>query len=207
MAVHILGNGPSLSEVFHRDDWPETDVFIGCNFSNESLRPNYTVFIDVRPLRLFGEKGYRLRIPTIISDKANDYIVNELRHRFRSDYINIREVIPLIHWKEISHKTAMNSGHHAVMYAIDNEPKNNDTIHIWGVDSFWQDDLVSLTDVYTRPTIESRIEAERASVWRSYWVEIFVRYQNHHFVIHSPSGVRIDSNVFELKNVTIKSAD
>lgn len=206
MAVHILGNGPSLTKLFRREDWPESDVFIGCNFSDESLRPDYTMFIDIRPLRLFGEKGYRLHIPTIISDKANDYIVNELKHRFRSDYINIREVYPLIHWTGISKKTAMNSGHHAVMYAIQREQCKNSVIHIWGTDSLWQDDLVSLTDAYTRPTVESRVEGERALVWRSYWLEIFKRHPDHEFVIHHPVGSNVDPSITELSNTSVKSS-
>jgi hypothetical protein len=203
MAVHVLGNGPSLSNLFHRNDWPDSDIFIGCNFSDESLRPNYTVFIDVKPIRLFGEKGYRLRIPTILSDKAHDYIVNELKHRYHESYINIREIFPLIHWTDLSKSTAMNSGHHAVMYAIQNE--SDTVIHIWGIDSFWQNDLASLTDSYTNNK-SSRIDIERANVWRLYWLEIFKRYSNHTFIIHTPKDTELLIDLKCLPNTAVDRA-
>lgn len=205
MAVHVLGNGPSLTHTFNRQSWPNTDVFIGCNFSDETLRPDYTMFIDVRPLRLFAENGYRLHIPTILSDKAYEYITNELSHRFSWDYINLREVFPLIHWTDVSKSIAMNSGHHAAMYAILNEPDHS-TIHIWGMDSLWTDDLASLTDVYTRPTVESRTEGQRAMVWRQYWSEIFLRNCDHQFIIHHPQGHSILLDLSKLKNALTQQA-
>jgi len=202
MAAHVLGNGPSLTQTFKRNDWPETDTFIGCNFSDEALRPNYTIMIDVRPMRLFGEKGYRIRIPTYISDKAQEYITNDLgQGGFRDEWINKAGVIPLIHWTEISKKTAMNSGHHAAMHAISNGHK---TIHIWGIDSLWQDDLISLTDVYTRPTsTAARIEVERATIWRTYWLEIFRRHPDCQFIIHQPPEATTHLDLRGLENTAI----
>jgi len=203
MAAHVLGNGPSITRLFKRDDWPETDLFIGCNFSDEALRPNFTVMVDVRPLRLFAEKGYRIRIPTYLSDKGKEYIVHELKHRFSTDYINEIGVIPLIHWTDISQSIAMNSGHHAAMLAIESGHRE---IHLWGIDSFWQDDLVSLTDAYTRPTSEARIEVKRATVWRTYWLEIFRRHSDHRFVIHQPPEPTVCLNLSGLQNTTIDRA-
>ena len=206
MAIHILGNGPSI-RLFDRDAWPETDVFVGCNFSDESLRPDYTVIIDVRAMKQFrsGDKNTRRRlsIPAVISDRANKYIEVDTGgwHKIPEGYIDVVEVIPLIRDKSIAKRLAMNSGQHAVIHAVRNNPQESE-VHIWGTDSLWSQDIGSTTDTIVRPKHKGpRIKPHITDVWSRYWLQIFSDYLSHRFIIHSPDNTDLVNSISAAPNV------
>jgi len=210
MAIHILGNGPSI-RLFDRDAWPETDVFAGCNFSDTSLRPNYTVIVDVQAMKKFRggtKKGYRLEIPAVVTQRAYDYIDKDTGgwETMAPDLIRIIDVIPLERDRKISRKLAMNSGQHATVYSIRTYNDHASSVHIWGTDSFWSDDLESTTDAIVRPEQQGRrIKPQVTLQWNGYWQKIFRDHPNTEFIIHAPSNVtRIVDGVEDYTNVRIE---
>jgi len=205
MAIHILGNGPSL-KFFDRNVWPESDLFVGCNFSDEALRPHYTVIVDMRAMKQFRSaksKGQTLNIPAVISDRANKYIAEETGgwDKVPEGRINVIEVIPLERDTKVSRKLAMNSGQHAVVHAIRKYPDIKD-IHIWGTDSLWCDDLMSATDKIVRPHHKGqRLRPAVTSKWNKYWEKILVDHSNHTFVIHCPKGSKMSNRLASQNNI------
>ena len=198
MAIHILGNGPSIS-AFDRGDWPSSDIRVGCNFSNESFDPNYTVIVDVRAMKQFrggAEAAYHLGIPAVLSDRAYNYIADTRGgwNRIPDSVINVIDVIPLHRDKKISNRLAGNSGHHGTMYSIESHPDQSDEVHIWGCDSFWGPDIRSHTDSivnHTRDAGGARVRAGVVAPWRKYWTQIFEWYRATQFFIHTSRGVSV----------------
>jgi len=208
MAIHILGNGPSL-RLFDRNEWPYSDIFVGCNFSNVDLRPDYTVIIDAGAMKMFrgGDKGYKLEIPAVVTQRAYDYIDKDSGgwQTMQPGLINIVDVIPLERDKKIARKLAMNSGQHATLYAIKNHP-DHDIIHVWGTDSFWSDDLESATDAIVRKNQRGRrVKPSVTKQWNDYWKKIFKDHSDHTFVIHRPSDATLMSSVLSQSNVRLET--
>jgi len=208
MAIHILGNGPSL-RLFARNEWPDSDVFVGCNFSNIDLRPDYTVIIDAGAMKMFrgGDKGYKLKIPAVVTQRAYDYIDKDSGgwQTMQPGLINIVDVIPLERDKKIARRLAMNSGQHATLYAIKNHP-DHDFIHVWGTDSFWSDDLESATDAIVRKNQRGRrVKPSVTKQWNDYWKKIFRDHSDHTFVIHRPFNVTLMSSVLSQSNVRVEN--
>lgn len=208
MAIHILGNGPSI-RLFDRNTWPETDVFVGCNFSDEALRPHYTVISDVRPMKHFrGNPNSRrvLNIPAVITTRANRYIQKDTGgwDKVQEGYINVVDVMPLIRDRNIARRFAMNSGQHAVAYAIKHSDGNHDSVHLWGIDSFWTTDIQSSTDKIVRPSHKgSREKPHVTEQWMKYWLKIFDDHRSYKFMIHHPSGVKVRNDIATKKNVRL----
>jgi len=206
MAIHILGNGPSL-RLFERDAWPETDVFVGCNFSDTDLFPNYTVIIDAGAMKMFrgGDRGYKLEIPAVVTQRAYDYIDKDSGgwQTMQPGLIDIIDVVPLERDRRIARRLAMNSGQHGALYAIRTH-KEHDTLHIWGTDSFWSDDLESTTDAIVRKNQRGRrIKPSVTKQWNDYWRKIFNDHSDHTFVIHKPSATSIVEDILNHSNVQV----
>lgn len=199
MAIHILGNGPSI-QLFDRSAWPESDVFVGCNFSDTELRPHYTVMVDVRPMQQFrrGNESLRLKIPAVLTTRSYDYITNNCGwDNVPSDSINVIDIMDLMRDRNVSKHLAMNSAQHACMYAAKQEV-NHITIHLWGIDSFWSHDLTSTTDSIVRPEYRgSRVKPQIVRQWERYWRMVFDKCEDHQFMIHMPTGNRL---IIELNN-------
>jgi len=198
MAIHILGNGPSLAE-FDRSDFPSSDIVVGCNFSDSRYSPDYTVIVDVRAMKQFRggvDRAYHLSIPAVLSDRAYKYI-EETRggwDRVPSGIINVIDVIPLIRDTAVSKKLAANSGQHAADYAIRNHYEHAHTLHIWGCDSFWGTDIQSSTDrVIGGSSASTRtVRRDRPGIigpWHGYWFKIFEWHPQTSFIIHTSKGV------------------
>jgi hypothetical protein len=179
--IHILGNGPSIS-LFNRDDWPSEHEFIGCNFSNTELCPDYTVIVDVKPIMKLFE-GYKLSIPAVISDRCVKYIEKDNGgwRKLASDAINVIDTIEMIH--KNGWKYPMNSGHHATLYGIKKHGHELKTIYLWGFDSFWTHDISSSSDVHFRNSTAPRIREPVTTEWRKYWNEIMKEHSSINFII------------------------
>lgn len=183
MSVHILGNGPSI-KLFNAPDYKK-DIKIGCNFTDISLSPDYTVMVDVRPLMKLKE-GHIVPVPVILSDRGKEHLGKSNLN------LDIKDVVPLKKVQQIHSKIAMNSGQHAVLYSIEHEHNDDKLIHLWGIDSFWSDDLKSSSDKIMRnPKEAARIKPNITMVWRRYWKYIFNHYEDFMFHIHIPFNVEM----------------
>ena len=182
--LHILGNGPSIQQ-FVRSSWPDDHMFVGCNFSNIEHRPDFTVMMDAKPVMKFYQ-GYKLQIPLVLSDRAVSYIDNDRSgwQELSDDAFELIDIIPMIHKKAEGMKFPMNSGHHATMYAVGyNDPKARD-VHLWGMDIFCGDNLVTATDAILENNRVDRHKTIVAQEWRTYWKQIFDMYPSIRFRVH-----------------------
>jgi len=201
MAIHILGNGPSIS-IFDRDAWPETDVFVGCNFSDPSFRVNYTSVIDVGAMKQIL-KGHTPAGPVLLSTRAKRYADKE-DSNWRDNVSGIEFVMTLKRDRTISRNLSMNSAQHATVYSIDTH-KNQKDVHLWGIDSFWSTDLESKTDAYVRPNQKvPRVKPKITRQWNRYWHKIFSNNVNHSFIIHRPHrGLELVSGFSDVLNFRV----
>lgn len=182
-------------------------VRVGCNFSDPSLRPDYTVIVDVRAIKKFIEpEPYVLTIPAVVSRRAYDYV--QKHHGWENvshSVIEIADIIDLIRDRRISKNLAMNSGQHGVVYSIrkQSDPVHRD-VHIWGTDSLWSTDIVSKTDPIARPNHKgSRVRPRITKRWNSYWKKIFIDHPHHTFTIHAPKEARVVKDIASLDNVSV----
>jgi hypothetical protein len=105
----------------------------------------------------------------------------------REGAIDIRDVIPLIHWTEISKDHAMNSAQVAVMYAIEKEAVSD--IHLWGINSFWENDIRSYTHkIVLKDLTQPNVNIKTTDIWRTYWTTIFEQHPQVNFTAHGPAG-------------------
>ena len=186
MVAHVLGNGSSIC-FFDRTRCD--GIIIGCNFSDENLQPAYTVIVDSKPIMKIIE-GFDLKIPVVLTDRANEFMLTQRGgwDNLRDGAIKVKEVVPLLHWKELSKDRAMNSAQIAVMYAIEKEGASD--IHLWGINSFWEDDIRSHTHkIVLKDLSQPNISIKTADIWRVYWKAIFERHPQVNFIVHGPTGV------------------
>jgi len=200
MAIHILGNGPSI-RLFSRDAWPETDVFVGCNFSDPSFRVNYTSVIDVGAIKQIL-KGHKPAGPLLLSTRAERYAKKEDAD-WQDKISDIESVMTLRRDRTISRNLSMNSAQHATVYSILTYSNHTD-VHLWGIDSFWSTDLESKTDAYVRPNQKvPRVKPKITRQWNGYWHKIFSNNSDHSFVIHKPIDTTLVDQSMNYKNVQV----
>lgn len=199
--VHILGNGPSLS-LFNRNDWSDEHLFIGCNFSDEKLRPDLTIMIDAKAIMQFYQ-GHKLNIPLVISNTCEKFILNEKGGwgSLAPDAFQLVEVIDQIKIRSVSDSYPMNSGHHGVWYATSKHPDTIKDIHLWGTDVFWSNDLASNTDTIVGRDGGPRIRDSVALAWRNYWLYLFSQNQNVNFHIKIQEGKELNPVFYSVKNL------
>lgn len=190
--VHVLGNGPSIS-CFDRTSYDDSEhnLFIGCNFSDPvTLKPHYTIIVDIRPIIKLTPGDAKLGIPAVLSKRAFNQIQKTYGGwgRYPKDKIVVHDTIDVIQDKSVHKTLPMNSAQHGVCYALQKESIRGD-IHLWGCDSFWTDNISSTTDKWVRPTeTRGRVKPDLTAVWNAYWRKIFTERGNAmQFVIHCPS--------------------
>jgi hypothetical protein len=209
MAIHILGNGPSLGLFDRTKSCYDSDIIVGCNFSDVSLRPHYTVLIDVRAIKQFmSEDPYVLEIDAVLSTRAYNYLESHFGwDKVPDSAINVIDTIDLIRDRKISKNLAMNSGQHAAVYSLRNN-KDQKEIHIWGTDSFWTRDIQSSTDPIARPKHSGpRVRPHITTRWNRYWSKIFQDFPRTEFVIHAYSDSKVDHKIQSHTNVRIDRHD
>lgn len=205
MAIHILGNGPSLRSLFDRTRCCHpSDIVVGCNFSDTSYSPHYTVIIDIRAIKQFmsTENPYILEIDAVISTRAYRYLEDHWGwENVKREALNVVDTFELIQDRKVSKNLGMNSGQHAAVYSIQKYPKEKE-IHIWGTDSFWTHDVSSSTDPIARPRQRGpRVRPHITRSWNKYWKKIFDDYSRNTFIIHCIEGAKVDRQIQESENV------
>ena len=209
MAIHILGNGPSLGLFDRTKSCSDSDIVVGCNFSDVALRPHYTVLIDVRAIKQFmSDDPYVLEIDAVLSSRAYNYLESHFGwDKVPDSAINVIDTIDLIRDRRISKNLAMNSGQHGVVYSIRKHSclgSIHQDVHIWGTDSLWSTDIVSKTDPIARPNHKgSRVRPRITKRWNSYWKKIFIDHPHHTFTIHAPKEARVVKDIASLYNVSV----
>jgi len=200
MAIHILGNGPSI-RLFNRDAWPETDVFAGCNLSDPSFRPHFTSVIDVAAIKVIL-KGYEPAAPLLLSTRAAEQ-ADKLDENWRDKRVKVEAVMDLDKDRTISRNLSMNSAQHATVYSIISYSDHSD-VHLWGIDSFWSTNLESKTDTYVRPDQKApRVKPKIVRQWNGYWYKIFSNNFDHSFVIHKPIDTTLVDRFMNYENVRV----
>lgn len=204
MAIHVLGNGPSLT-LFDRSKCSVSDVVVGCNFSDETLAPHYTVMTDTRPLRKVIKDAFSSTIPYVLSHKGRRYLECERKHEFKK--ITIRDSIPVQKYPSVSPKFPMNSGMHAVLYALEHEDPSHKEVFLWGMDSFWTGGIESSTDALV-PKSRDMIAMGPAKVygaWMKYWSLIFSENPDIIFRIMMPhlESNKLGREISSIRNVEI----
>ena len=202
MAIHILGNGPSI-RLFDRDAWPETDLFVGCNFSDPRLRPHFVSLIDVRAMKSLL-KGHIPEAPVLLSGRAADY--GDKQNPEWRDLLHypVEAVMDLIRYPSVSKDLAMNSGQHGLVYALNAYQEHTDSVHLWGIDSFWTDNMASTTDSITRADLRGdRVRPQITRCWRRYWDVLFSGNQDTTFHIHTMNGMVVSSSHMNQNNVQV----
>jgi len=201
MAIHILGNGPSI-ELFDRDAWPETDVFVGCNFSDPSFRVDYTSVIDVSAMKHLL-KGCTVTGPLLLSTRAARY-ADKNDKDWKDKTVDIKDIVDLPRDRTISRNLSMNSAQHGTVYAIQNHTDHTE-VHLWGIDSFWSSDIRSTTDAIVRPNQRNgRDKPKITRQWHGYWHKIISDHSKiHTFVIHKPVNKIMNEQFMNHSNVRI----
>jgi len=202
MAIHILGNGPSI-RLFERDDHPDTDLFVGCNFSDRAYRPNFVSLIDVRAMKSLL-KGHIPPAPVLLSDRAAEY--GDRRDPHWRDLLEypVECVMDLTRYPSVSKDLAMNSGQHGLLYALDAYHSQGDSVHLWGIDSFWTDNMASTTDLIARADLrEQRVRPQITRCWRKYWDVLFSDNPGTLFYIHTVSGMVVSTSHTQQSNVQV----
>jgi hypothetical protein len=201
--LHIVGNGNS-ENLFLRSDYPSADIVIGCNFSNPKHRPDLTIMIDIKPFMKFYE-GVVLTIPLVISERCENYVLKDMGgwDKVPKGSLLLSDVIPMIHPKERPYP--MNSGHHATLYGINEVLEHTKTIHLWGFNSFWSDDMSSLTNAYVQRSEHAKTNNRVSETWRNYWVEIFNSNPSIEFCVHCPNDSNITNHsLTQVKNLKVQ---
>jgi hypothetical protein len=163
MQVHVIGNGASNKFFNHQYGY-----VMACNMPVHQHRYDALAIIDERVFRYAKEHHYKFAKPVYTMQKNVDWSAKaQLTGKF----------IPA--FKE---KYRWSSGHHAVDW-LSSQP-NCQTVHIWGFDSMFTDDLTSQMDSII-------IRQHRAALnqqWRPNWRTIFEKHKMIKYIIHKPTG-------------------
>lgn len=170
----MVGNGPSYVD-FKKID--ETDFVVGCNLPH--VPSDLTFIHDIRFLNIIRDKKIKLPCPAMISYKIQN-IINKNKHKYK----NLFEVKGVIHKRKPISPSSLSSGHHAVLWLIDN---GYEDIHIWGCDGLVNSSMESKTDEYVSVSIKSnRKHCERhTEKWRKSWKHIVNNNRKVNFTFHN----------------------
>lgn len=158
--VAIIGNGNS-NGLFHG----EYDYVVACNIPQHTIKYNALSIIDERPLTYMKNSSWRPRVPVMCNTQVKRYAH---KTNIEGDWFDVYERVH--RW---------NSGHLAALYYS----QQCKTVHLWGFDSLFSDDLTSQVDSviprHGRPKLNKH--------WHPIWLEVFAKSKCN-FVLHIPKG-------------------
>lgn len=161
--IDIVGNGPSVQL------WRNTGRYtVACNIPPHYLTYNALSIIDNQPVLWMKTNSWHPRVPVFCTPQVKTLAQ---RHNISGDWFDT-------YTKQHRH----NSGHHAVEHFAGLSRVK--TIHLWGMDSMFSDDLHSVQD----HVIIRRQRPPLNRWWRPIWQELFERFSQVTFVIHTPQG-------------------
>lgn len=171
--AHVVGNGPSYTN-FNKIDGD--DFVVGCNITK--INADATTLSDLRlAYRVRTELRTYLRklitCPVIVNQKVYDWLQTDKGKEAELEVIDIYNTYGYQSFE-------LSSGHYAAMWLID---QGYDEIHVWGVDSYFDNHLRSYTDQLVDASIKNYPDAMAvvADRWRAKWDELPV-------IIHAPTS-------------------
>ena len=171
--AHMVGNGPSYVN-FKKVD--ESDFVVGCNLPQ--VPTDLTFIHDIRFLNTIRDKGLRLPCPAMVSQKIQN-AMSKNKHKYRT--LNVKGVIKK---RQPIAPSSLSSGHHAVLWLIDN---GYEEIHIWGCDGLVNRTMESKTDDYVKVSVKSnKKHCERhTQKWINSWKDIVKKNRKVSFIFHN----------------------
>lgn len=193
--AHMVGNGKSASEFLKK---PRKGLKVTCNLPPFAIPDAFaTTMVDFKMMRAIANGGvvvpgdWVLGIrPKVFCDKNPGFYMKHA-HQIRMFYT------PLPKYAE--NYTKFSCGHMATHYCA-NYIKA-DEIHIYGIDSFFDLDVYSATDLYLPSDRGSANNMRLMEDWRPIWMGIFGEFPNTEFIIHGPW---VKHPVNKLPNVSVK---
>ena len=166
MQTHVIGNGDS-NRLFDAS----YGYVMACNIPTHTHRYDAIVAIDTQLFRYAKEHDYKFKKPVYTTqDHVNWAIKANLSGTFIAQF---------------NPQYRFNSGHHAVSY-LSARP-NCQTVHIWGFDSMWADDLTSQMDTKIKRPKRPNLN----KTWRPHWLNIFQQHKFIKYIVHKPKGIDI----------------
>jgi len=171
--AHVVGNGPSYID-FERID-PE-DLVVGCNITR--INADFTTLSDLRlayQIRnaLHVGKPKMINCPVLVNQKIYDWLQTSKGQQCKLDIHDVYKTYG-------NEPFDLSSGHYAAMWLIE---QGYDEIHVWGVDSYFDDHILSYTDEYVESGTKRSTTAmsKVATRWKKEWDKLPVK-------IHAPSS-------------------
>ena len=169
--AHVVGNGPSYIN-FQRTN--EEDLVVGCNITR--IDADLTTLSDLRlAYRIresMREKNQRLvNCPVLVNKKIYNWLQTD---KGKQCELDVKDVYNTYDYQPID----LSSGHYAAMWLLE---QGYDDIHVWGVDSYWDNHIRSYTDEIVDHSVKTSkaLMAEVALRWKAKWDELGV-------TIHAP---------------------
>ena len=168
--AHVVGNGPSCVEYEKIDP---SDFSIGCNIPKREV--DVSTMADIKFVNVILEDKLVPNIPVIIS---ND-VLNFLEENNTSDQFNIIGNFEI-------RKGIYSSSHYAAYWLLS---QGYDEIHLWGLDSLYENHMFSYTDKIkdTPAKHEDEYISNIIKGWKAYWRRIENEYPTVKFIFHKPS--------------------
>lgn len=161
MDFDIIGNG--FSNRFFQQSSGYT---IGCNIPTHRIPVNALSIIDNQPIVWMKNNNWHPRVPVYCTAQAK--AVAQKNNR-QGDWMPVYEK-----------RERYNAGLHAALYASN----LTTTVHLWGFDSLFSNDLTSQMDALvprnSRPPLNKW--------WRPHWLELFITNKTVDYYIHLPQG-------------------
>lgn len=158
--IAIIGNGNS-NRLCHGT----YDYIVACNLPQHRIKYNALSIVDERPLNYMRTLNWRPRVPVMTTLQVKNFAH---KTNIEGDWFDVYER---------THR--WNSGHHAVLHFS----KQCNTIHLWGFDSLFSDDLTSQVD----KVVPRHHRPKLNKYWHPIWMEIFDRVDCE-IVLHIPKG-------------------
>lgn len=152
----IVGNGPSRKSFDGFGDY-----VVGCNFPGMDVHA--TFITDIEVIKALAARPELVLCDLIVSRKAYDACQ---RHNISNTILDTYK-----------HKPWYTTAHYAAEYLT--KIKKYDIIHIWGCDSYFEDNAESVTDLVVPKTGDIFFKK-----WRRAWNTIFEDNPATTFIMH-----------------------
>jgi len=172
--IDVVGNGPSCLL------WSNNNRYtVACNIPPKHIQYNCLSIIDNQPILWMKQHSWSPRVPVFCTRECKDTARNK---NIAGDWFPVYQK-----------QSRTNSGQHAAEHFAQN---GTTTIHLWGMDSLWSEDLSSVQDDVIKRTKRPPLNRW----WRPKWNEIFTNNPVN-YIIHAPEGVQ---SPYEQANVQIR---
>jgi len=175
--THLIGNGNS-AKYFVDDGCMSIVAF---NIPQHGHRFTLLSIIDSQPVVAMKNTGWRTNCPILCSEKTYK---TAQAHNVTGTWCPI-----------YGEQYRSNSAHWAAREML---RVTVNEIHLYGMDSFWSDDLTSQMD----SIVPRKQRPDLTKNWYPYWQEIFQQGNHLTWYIHTPLNVKIRVSAPNVKQIT-----